>query len=95
MTIVQRSTFFMQFSDLPSFIKVSPVFTAEELKQLLTVERLPDDAEIDQIRDEPEIFDLLNAFIGDDSSRLIHLQLYAQDLLKNNKVAQAWKVILL
>lgn len=87
--------FYMQFSDLPPFIKVSPVFTPEEIQQLLTVNQLPDDDQIDAIRDEPEIFDLLNAFIGDDSSRQIHLQLYAQDLLKKNKVDQAWKVILL
>lgn len=85
----------MQFSDLPPFIKISAVFTEDELLQLLTVCQLPDDAAIDAIRDEPEIFDLLNAFIGDDSSRALHLQLYAQVLLKNNEVEQAWKVILL
>ena len=85
----------MQFSDLPPFIKISSVFTEEELKQLLTTDQLPTDAEVDAIRDEPEIFDLLNAFIGDESSRLIHLQLYAQVLLKKNKIDKAWKVILL
>ncbi|KKX50974.1 MULTISPECIES: hypothetical protein [Sphingobacterium] len=85
----------MQFSDLPPFVKVSSVFTEEELQQLLRVEQLPDDIEIDTIRDEPEIFDLLNAFIGDENSRLIHLQLYAQMLLKRGEVEQAWKVILL
>lgn len=85
----------MKFSDLPPFVKVSPVFTAVELQQLLHVEQLPDDIEVDEIRDQPEIFDLLNAFIGDESSRLIHLQLYAQILLKRGEIEQAWKVILL
>lgn len=85
----------MQFSDLPPFVQFSTVFTAEELQQLLLVDRLPDDSEIDAIRDEPEIFDLLNAFIGDESSRLLHLQLYAQTLLKMGAVEQAWKVLLL
>lgn len=85
----------MQFSDLPPFVQVSAVFTAEELQQLVLVDQLPDDAEVDAIRDEPEIFDLLNAFIGDESSRLIHLQLYAQILLKRGEVEQAWKVLLL
>lgn len=85
----------MKFSDLPPFVKVSSVFTEAELQQLLCIEQLPDDIEVDVIRDEPEIFDLLNAFIGDENSRLIHLQLYAQMLLKRGDVAQAWKVILL
>ena len=85
----------MQFSDLPPFIKTSSVFSESELQQLLTTDQLPNDSEIEAIRDEPEIFDLLNAFIGDESSRLVHLQLYAQILLKNNEVEQAWKVILL
>jgi hypothetical protein len=85
----------MQFSDLPPFVKVSSVFTAAELQQLLCVEQLPDDIEVDAIRDEQDIFDLLNAFIGDENSRSIHLQLYAQLLLKKGDIEQAWKVILL
>lgn len=85
----------MKFSDLPPFLKSSTVFSKMEIQQLLTVEELPDEDAIDAIRDEPEIYDLLNAFIGDESSRSVHLQLYAKRLLKNNDVIQAWKVMLL
>ncbi|UIR57908.1 hypothetical protein LZQ00_08815 [Sphingobacterium sp. SRCM116780] len=85
----------MQFSDFPTFLKESSVFSDAELQLLLTTDQLPSDREIDAIRDEPEVYDLLNAFIGDENSRTIHLQLYAKELLKNNQVLQAWKVILL
>lgn len=84
----------MKLTDIPAFIRESSL-TAVELNQLMTQVQLPDDDEIDAIRVLPEIQELLNAFIGDETSRGTHLVLKAQAYLAKGSVDMAWKVLLL
>lgn len=85
----------MKYSDLPTFVRESSVFDQHDIDILLQANKIPSDEEIDTIRDEPQIYDLLNAFIGDESSRSTNLQIYAKNLLEKGDFNKAWKVILL
>lgn len=85
----------MKYADLPLFIQHSTVFNAGDIDKLLQMDHLPDEGEVDDIRHLPEIQELTNAFIGDDSTRNTHLQLKAKDYLRSGEIEMAWKVILL
>jgi hypothetical protein len=85
----------MSYNNLPSFIRNSTVFTVEEKEKLANIVELPTDLEVDRFRMEPAIQELTNAFIGDDSTRNIHLQEKAKEYLGANDIFSAWKVILL
>lgn len=84
----------MNLIEIPAFIRESSL-TATELEQLMTEEFMPEDDAIDAIRVLPEIQELLNAFIGDETSRGTHLVLKAQEYLQKKDVQMAWKVLLL
>lgn len=71
------------------------MLTEGEKMQLAACERLPDDAEIDDMRMHPDIRDILQAFIGDEGTRSTHLQLAAKRYLARGDVHTAWKVLLL
>ncbi|WP_313259377.1 hypothetical protein [Sphingobacterium sp.] len=85
----------MQKSDIPKFISSSGVFNVQELEQLASIEAIPTDGEIDSFKYEPEIQELLNAFIGDESTRITHQLLKAKEFLNQGRVEEAWKLILL
>ncbi len=85
----------MDYNQLPLFIKESTVFTENEKMKLAQVDRLPTPQEVDDITSLPEIYELLNAFIGDQSSRNTHLQLKAKEYLQDNQVDMAWNVLLI
>lgn len=81
--------------DLPSFIKDSVVLTADDKNILSLFSHLPSEQEIDEIRSIPEILELTNAFIGDETSRDTHLQLKAREYLTKDDILMAWKILLL
>ncbi len=85
----------MDYDQLPPFVKESSVFNADDKIQLAKIDRLPTPLEVDEITPLPEIYELLNAFIGDPSSRNVHLQLKAKEYLQDNQLDMAWKVLLL
>ncbi|MGX1641263.1 MULTISPECIES: hypothetical protein [unclassified Sphingobacterium] len=85
----------MQKSDIPNFISSSGVFNVQELEQLASIEAIPTDGEIDSFKYEPEIQELLNAFIGDESTRITHQLLKAKEFLNQGRVEEAWKLMLL
>ncbi|WP_185212233.1 hypothetical protein [Sphingobacterium mizutaii] len=85
----------MQKSDIPNFISSSGVFNVQELEQLASIEEIPSDGEIDSFKYEPEIQELLNAFIGDESTRITHQLLKAKEFLNQGRVEEAWKLMLL
>lgn len=80
---------------LPKMIKDSSVFSLEEKEVLASIDCIPTDVEVDEIRYLPQIQELLNAFIGDENTMNTHLQLLAQDYLKSGNIQMAWKIILL
>ncbi|MBP3942901.1 hypothetical protein J5U18_04865 [Sphingobacteriaceae bacterium WQ 2009] len=85
----------MHINELPTFLRSSQVLTMDELALLCESERLPTDEEVESIRDHTDIQDLLNAFLGDDSTKEIHLQLKAKEYLKIREIDMAWKVLFL
>lgn len=82
----------MNKNDLPGFMRNSEVFTDEELESLVNLKEKPTEQEIDAFKYDPEIQELLNAFIGDETTRLTHQLLKAKSFLREGKVAEAWKV---
>lgn len=85
----------MDYDQLPPFVKESTVFSTDDKIKLALIDRLPTALEVDEITMMPEIYELLNAFIGDQSSRNVHLQLKAKEYLQDNQLDMAWKVLLL
>ncbi|WP_133583633.1 hypothetical protein [Sphingobacterium yanglingense] len=85
----------MSFSRLPSFVRNSVVLTTADKDKLAQIGTLPSEDEVDAIRCLPEVLELTNAFIGDESSRDTHLQLKAKEYLDSDDVLMAWKVLLL
>ena len=85
----------MDYAQLPKFIRESTILSEEEKLQLCELEEIPSALEVDGIRSLPEIQELTNAFIGDESSRDTHLQLKAKNYLVQKNITMAWKIILL
>jgi len=85
----------MEYNKLPLFIRQSAELSQKDIESLLTVTTLPTEQEVDAIRHLPEIQELTNAFIGDDSTRNTHLQLKAKAYIADQDVNMAWKVLLL
>ncbi len=85
----------MLLSEIPKFIIDSGIFDASDLRDLATLEKIPSDEEIDAFQYEPEIQELLNAFIGDESTRLIHQLLKAKEFLGKGDIHKAWKLALI
>lgn len=85
----------MQKSDIPHFISSSGVFNAQDLEQLVSIDQIPSDQEIDSFKYEPEIQELLNAFIGDENTRITHQLLKAKEFLNQGRIEEAWKLMLL
>ncbi|WP_282636949.1 hypothetical protein [Sphingobacterium thalpophilum] len=85
----------MNYDQLPPLVKESVVFDEHDKIKLSQIECLPSPQEVDDFSALPEIYELLNAFIGDLSTRNIHLQLKAKEYLQDNQIDKAWKVLLL
>ncbi|MGN0020949.1 MAG: hypothetical protein ACI35Z_09150 [Sphingobacterium hotanense] len=81
--------------EIPNFVTASNIFTEEDINALKSVKQLPEETEIDAYQYQPEIQELLNAFIGDESTRRTHQLLKAKELIQRNEVLNAWKIILL
>lgn len=85
----------MLFEELPAFVKESSVFNIEEKLLLTRVDNLPCEDEVDKFKLDPHIQELTNAFIGDETTRNVHLQEHAKLFLKEGDIYSAWKIILL
>ncbi|MCA5005526.1 hypothetical protein [Sphingobacterium bovistauri] len=85
----------MLYEELPSFIRQSTIFTDTDKYKLSKIHELPTELEVDNFRLQPAIQELTNTFIGDDSTRDIHLQEKAKEYLSQDDILSAWKVILL
>ncbi|MEJ7693691.1 flavin reductase family protein [Daejeonella sp.] len=79
---------------IPSAIRNSDILTGNNLGQLGNVEQLPSDDEIAQFQSDPELKQILDATIGDNTNRERELHQYARKLLDEGRVAEAWKVLL-
>ena len=80
---------------IPYAIRNSKILTGNNLGQLGNVEHLPTDEQIDDYAQSPEIKELLDATIGDSSTRETQLHLKAKQLLDEDRVEEAWMILLL
>lgn len=80
---------------IPPHIRNSNVLTGNNLGQLGNVEQLPTDEAVDAYAHTLEIKELLDATIGDAATRDLQLHLKAKQLLDQDKVNEAWMVLLL
>ncbi len=80
---------------LPQHIRLSPVLTGNHLGQLANVEIFPTEDEVDELRADPDIREILDAFIGDKATLQIHLHRKAATLLDDGEVNKAWRTLLL
>lgn len=80
---------------IPYAIRNSKVLTGNNLGQLGNVEALPTDESIDNYSQSPEIKELLDATLGDSQTRETQLHLKAKQLLDEDRVDEAWRVLLM
>ena len=80
---------------IPYAIRNSKVLTGNNLGQLGNVEALPSNEDAEAYSQSPEIKEILDATIGDGQTRELQLHLKAKQLLDEDKVEQAWKVLLI
>jgi flavin reductase (DIM6/NTAB) family NADH-FMN oxidoreductase RutF len=80
---------------LPAAVRNSKVLTGNDLGMLGNVEVLPSADEIDAIRFNANVKDILDATIGDSSTRDRELHELAHQFLQNGNVDDALKVVLL
>ena len=80
---------------IPYAIRNSKILTGNNLGQLGNVEVLPTDEQIDDYIQSPEIKEILDATIGDSQTRELQLHLKAKQLLDEDRVDEAWKVLLI
>jgi len=80
---------------IPHAIRNSKILTGNNLGQLGNVEHLPTDEQIEDYIQSSEIKELLDATIGDSSTREMQLHLKAKQLLDEGRVEEAWKVLLI
>ncbi len=79
---------------LPESIRQSSILSGNDLGRLGNVEVLPGDQEIELFKSDPVLKDILDATIGDTTTRRRELHLYAKTLLETGQVNEAWKVLL-
>jgi len=80
---------------LPKGVRNSFVLTGNDLGMLGNIEQLPDPEEIEEIRNDAEVKEVLDATIGDANNRQRELHELAKQFLQQGKVAEALKVVLL
>ena len=80
---------------LPSGVRNSYVLTGNDLGKLGNVEEIPSEEDIDMVRNIPAVKEVLDATIGDAVNRQRELHELAREMLRNDEVLNALKVVLL
>jgi flavin reductase (DIM6/NTAB) family NADH-FMN oxidoreductase RutF len=80
---------------LPETVRYSMELTGNDLGMLGNVEALPAAAEIDDMRMDGAVKEVLDATIGDSGTRTRELHALAKELLRQGRIADALKVVLL
>jgi flavin reductase (DIM6/NTAB) family NADH-FMN oxidoreductase RutF len=80
---------------LPENIRLSPILTGNNLGQLGNAEKIPADAEVEQMLNNSEIRNMIYRLENDRENLLMQLHSKAKQLLDAGHVQEAWKVLLL
>ena len=79
---------------IPEKIKLSTVLTGNNLGQLGNIEKIPSKEEVNQYLERNAISDLFKDYKHDRNQLENQLHILAKNLLAENKVMDAWKVLL-
>ncbi|WP_215222813.1 flavin reductase family protein [Echinicola shivajiensis] len=79
---------------IPRRIRLSSVLTGNDLGRLANIEKMPDEDEVFQYGNNADMEEMRVRFQNDEESLLFHLHQYAQNLLHEGKVMEAWNVLL-
>ncbi len=80
---------------LPASIRNSYVLNGNDLGKLGNVTALPDEVAIDEVRQNAEVKEVLDATIGDANNRQRELHELAKQFLEQGEVVEALKILLL
>lgn len=80
---------------IPEKIRHSHVLSGNDLGKLGNAEKLPAQEEISQFMQQPEVKKLIEALQKDKANADLAVQLAAKRLLADNKVEDAWKLLLM
>lgn len=80
---------------LPESIRNSIVLTGNDLGKLGNITDFPDDESVQKFAQQATIKNLFDATIGDDFTRELELHREAKKLLEEEKITDAWKILLL
>ena len=80
---------------LPQEVRHSMELTGNDLGMLGNVEALPSASEIDDMRINPAVKEVLDATIGDSGTRTRELHALAKEFLRQGRVSDALKIVLL
>ena len=81
------------FDQIPADIKASDILSANDLGQLAGIEKLPDETAVNEYK-LTELADLFVSLENEQIKLEKELHLRARDLLKQNKLEEAWKTLL-
>lgn len=79
---------------IPDKIRLSPILTGNNLGQLGNVEQLPTPDEVEAYKQHGAILELYEDYKNSREGLETHLHTVAKGLLAQNKVEEAWKVLL-
>jgi flavin reductase (DIM6/NTAB) family NADH-FMN oxidoreductase RutF len=80
---------------LPDSVRNSNVLTGNDLGMLGNIEQLPSEEEVDAMRANADVKDILDATIGDSANRERELHELAHQLLAKENVTDALKIVLI
>ncbi|HEY4652464.1 MAG TPA: flavin reductase family protein, partial [Pontibacter sp.] len=80
---------------LPAHIRNSTILTGNNLARLGNSETIPTAEEVDAYRAEPIVAYTINKYQQDPATLRKELQLLGKQLLENNQVQEAWRVLLM
>jgi flavin reductase (DIM6/NTAB) family NADH-FMN oxidoreductase RutF len=82
------------FDQVPDSIRKSEVLTGNDIGKLANVEALPSKEEIRNFSEQPEVKKLLDVLKENNSNRILATHLAAKKLIEDDKVMDAWKLLL-
>jgi hypothetical protein len=80
---------------IPEQIRNSEILTGNDLGQLGNVESLPTQSDLEEFAKQQEIIELQNALKENQETMEMAFHLAAKELIKQGKVDEAWKILLL
>ncbi|TVR78456.1 MAG: flavin reductase family protein [Chitinophagaceae bacterium] len=80
---------------LPEQIRNSHILSGNDLGQLGNVEKIPTPLTSDEIQTDDYLRDAFERLKNDPETLSFHLHKYAKELIKNNQIEAAWKVLLI